>query len=197
MKHVHLEDDALVALCMEKPAPAGDPDWPAHLAVCSACRHRMTELSMLLDEVADASADMVDAAFPAERLARQQTRILQRVDQQGTVGRVLAFPIARARRASSRPTPVRRWIAGAAAAGLFVGMLAGHLAHQLPVLQEPISSAPVASGRPLAGPIRPVATASTSDDDFLLEVRAALDRSGPVAFARLDELTPVAWGEVR
>jgi hypothetical protein len=32
-----------------------------------------------------------------------------------------------------------------------------------------------------------------SDGDFLIEVQTALERSGPVAFARLDELTPVTW----
>jgi hypothetical protein len=153
----------------------------------------MTELTALLGEIVDASSDAADAAFPADRLARQQTRILQRVDQQGTVGRVLAFPVARARRASMRPTPARRWIAGAAAAGLFVGMLAGHLAHQLPVLQDQAAPGTGAAVRAPAGPIRPIATAAMSDGDFLIEVQTALERSGPVAFARLDELTPVTW----
>jgi anti-sigma factor RsiW len=191
MKHMHLEDDALVALCLEP--PAADAERRAHLAACPVCERRMTELSTLLGEIATASADQADAAFPAERLTRQQMRILQRVEQHGTVGRVLTFPAARARRTSKRPTPARRWIAGAAAAGLFVGMLAGHLAHQLPVLRDQTAAAPVVAQRAATGPIRPVATAAISDDDFLIEVQTALERSGPVAFAQLDQLTPVAW----
>ena len=69
--------------------------------------------------------------FTDERLARQRAHILQRVEQESRHGQLISFPAGHA----ASPTllrivrPASRWIAGAAAAGLFIGLLAGHLAH--------------------------------------------------------------------
>jgi anti-sigma factor RsiW len=188
MKDTHLKDDVLVALCLDE-APIESSD---HLAACPACGRRLASLAAMLDGIADTMTATADAAFPPERRARQQMRILQRVAQHATFGRVLAFPHAHqpASRRPLRPTRMRRWVAGAAAAGLFIGMLAGHLVHQLPVLQ-PAAQTQTAPVRQPAAALR--AATTLSDDEFLREVQRVLDRSGPVALGRLDALTPVAW----
>ena len=46
-----------------------------------------------------------DAAFPAERLARQRARILQRVDQDGRPARVIAFPAGHTHDSCIPPRP--------------------------------------------------------------------------------------------
>ena len=60
-----------------------------------------------------------DAAFSDERLAKQRARILQRLEQEGRPGRVITFPAAHTQRPPLRARPGMRWVAGAAAAGLF------------------------------------------------------------------------------
>ena len=193
MKITHLRDDELVALCMDAAGPASSSSHPAaHLTACSACQARRAAIAAVLDDVSRTASSAADAAFPPERRARQHARILQRLDRHAPFGRVLAFPRADAPRTRFlQPRPARRWIAGAAAAGLLIGMLAGHLVHELPVLRTTAGgdAAPVQHARAaLPAPL--------SDDEFLLEVQAAVERSGPVAFGPLVELTPVAW-EVR
>ena len=99
---------------------------------------------------------------------------------------------SQAGRALLRPTPIRRWVAGAAAAGLLIGMAAGHFVHELPALREP-AAAPqqVVLTR---SPVLPRRAASTvSDDEFLREIEYAVSSSGPAALRRIDALTPVAW----
>lgn len=190
MKDMHLTDDVLAALCLEGPGSENGQ----HLAACPACERRLASMVMMLDEVSATADAAADAAFPPDRRARQQARILQRLDHHPTFGRVLAFPHAHAPAASlrpHRPTRLRRWVAGAAAAGLFIGMLAGRLTHQLPVLepQAPSHAQPL---RQSNVPLR-AATTPLSDDEFLREVEQAMERSGPVALGRLEFLTPVAW----
>jgi hypothetical protein len=89
---------------------------------------------------------------------------------------------------------MRRWIAGAAAAGLFIGMLAGHLAHEFPARTPPSADPAAALVTAARAPL--IAAPAVSDDEFLIEVQNAVSRSGPVAFGPLADLTPVAW-EVR
>jgi hypothetical protein len=190
MKHTHLTDDQLIAACVDRAAP------PVEAAGCPACEQRRLEIVTLLDEVSGVAGAAADAAFPPERLVRQQTRILQRLEQQGRLGRVLAFPLGQAQRASLlRPRPVRRWVAGAAAAGLLIGMVAGHMAHEFPPFRAPVADRQATLTRP-APLSRPVAAATISDDEFLLEIERAVGSSGPAALRRMDAMTPVAW-EVR
>jgi hypothetical protein len=193
MKDTHLKDDELVALCMD--AALASPVPGRHLAGCAACRHRRAALADMLDGVSHTATSEADAAFPAERRARQLVRILQRLDRHATFGRVLAFPRASAVRTPFlRPRPMRRWIAGAAAAGLFIGMLAGHLAHEFPARTPPSADPAAALVTAARAPL--IAAPAVSDDEFLIEVQNAVSRSGPVAFGPLADLTPVAW-EVR
>ncbi len=74
----------------------------------------------------EADAD-VDALFPADRLRAQQQEIARRLESIGRAARVISFPGSTSAR-RTHPSTTRlamRWIAGAAAAGLFVGVAAG------------------------------------------------------------------------
>jgi hypothetical protein len=164
------------------------------------------EIARLLADYSEAVTAEADAAFPAERLARQQTRILQRLEQEGRPGRVIAFPAGH----SHEPPPLRarpgmRWIAGAAAAGLIIGVAAGHLTHDFSnraVGRTP----PIAASRPDAGPgaidsgglraaavtLRAVST-TLSEEEFLGQLEMAIEGNRSASLQPLDELTPRVW----
>ncbi len=188
----HLSDDRLVEMCLDASSVETERQ---HLYACADCQSRCTSLMRLLTEVTEATTAEVDALFPAERLARQQARILQRVEHEGRPARVIAFPAGHGADAFAlRTRPAMRWIAGAAAAGLVIGLLAGHLAHDF-------SIGPVRTGRIVATGIRPTpavptlqAVATTiSDDEFLGQVDVAIEEAGSSALRPLDDLTPRVW----
>ena len=134
MKHTHLTDEQLIATCVDGTAPDGtalDGTTLDGTAACGECQARLASLATLLNEVNATANATADAAFPPERLARQHARILSRLVPHRQLARIIAFPHARHTSMPS-PRPIRRWVAGAAAAGLVVGMVAGHLAHELP-----------------------------------------------------------------
>jgi anti-sigma factor RsiW len=185
----HVEDDRLVEVCVDR---AATPAEDVHFARCDECAARRARLDALLREMSDAAAAEADAAFPAERLALQHARILQRIEQDGRPARVIAFPAAQASELRPlRARPAARWIAGAAAAGLAVGLLAGHLAHDLPTLVRPARPAAVrpTASRPVAQPERPV-NVSLNDEEFLGEIENALNGPRLTVLRPLNDLTP-------
>lgn len=117
----HLTDDQL----LETYVLAGDSE---HLPGCRFCKSRYDELVRDLESVRhDALAD-ADSAFTPERLHDQRERIMRRIDRHDHPGEVVAFP----HRPAHQPVsvhrmlgPARRWVAGAAAAGLAAGMFLG------------------------------------------------------------------------
>lgn len=184
-RHRHLSDDRLIELCLEG-ADARVPDG------CSVCEQRHAELVTLLAEVDAAVIREADTAFSDERLARQRARILQRLGQDGRPGRVIAFPGHLHDAPVIRPRTGTRWIAAAAAAGLLIGLIAGHMTRDL---QAPITHR--ATGAPLATDagqpaLRAVAT-TLSEDEFLGEVEMAADSPGATELRSLHDLTPRAW----
>jgi hypothetical protein len=193
MNRRHLTDDRLIDICM---SAAVSPSDERHLARCPDCEVRRTELASLLSEIDTAATVEADAAFPADRLARQQARILARLEQSGRPGRVIAFPAAHGPDAlSTRTRPMSRWVAAAAAAGLIVGLAAGHLSHDFSGIGRPTMARAAIRQQIAATTMREAAPAMT-DDEFLGQIEAAIDRTGPPALRPLDALTPRAW-EVR
>jgi len=83
-----------------------------------------------------------------------------------------------------------RWIAGAAAAGLVIGLLAGHLAHDLPTAG--VSPASQAGGPPEAATLQVVST-TLSEEEFLGRLEMAIDGAGGSALRPLHDLTPLVW----
>jgi hypothetical protein len=194
MKRAHLSDDRLIELCLADPlAPIDEP----HLRNCERCEHRRLVLASTLGDVSERVMGEVDAAFPAERLARQHARIMQQLDHLGRPARIIAFPVGRTQEPARPAVSVRRtrrWVAatGAIAVAFLVGIFTEHLAHQQPVnrvVQTRIASRaiPTPVTRVVAGPI------SMSDDEFLGQVEAAVGSTGPAALRPLDALTPRAW----
>jgi hypothetical protein len=159
-----------------------DPTLSAELAAAAP----------LLDEISAAAVHEADAVFTPDRLARQQAKILHRLEQDGRPARVIAFPNHGQDPFALRARPATRWIAAAAAAGLIVGLLAGHLAHEIP---GGVAAPAVAAVRPTDAPqpaLRAVAT-TFSEDEFLGQIELAADNVGGSALRPLHDATPRAW----
>jgi hypothetical protein len=153
----------------------------------------------LVEQVTTALNAEADAAFPDERLNRQHARILQRVDQEGRPGRVIAFPASQHRmpRSLLQTSPSTRWIAAAAAIAFVAGVAAGQY---LPTEFRFTPAAPLAAARPTTAEatgttLRASVPLVPSDDEFLGELEIAA-QNGPAALRHLDAMTPRAWDEV-
>ena len=201
MKASHLPDDRLIELCMLDAASATEQH---HLSACARCDARRVRLQRLLDEVSDTATTAADAAFPPERLARQQARILAHLQHEGRPARVIAFPAGQAPHEPmvSRTRPRSRWIAAAAVAGLVVGVIAGRFGHDYSFysLARPGASRVIVARTAEQPELRDGSiatiqeiTASISDDEFLNQLEMAIDEPAAAALQPLDELTPRAW----
>jgi hypothetical protein len=193
MKRAHLTDDRLIEISLADPlAPIDEP----HLRNCERCERRRLVLASTLGDVTQRVINEADAAFPADRLARQHARIMQQLDHLGRPARVIAFPVGRTPE-PMRPAVrrVRRWIAATAAVAVafLVGIFTEHLAHQLPAGRVPQARmASRATQTPATRTV--VASISASDDEQLLgQIEAAVGSAGPAALRPLDALTPRAW----
>ena len=182
--HGHLSDDRLIALCLD----GADAREAAH---CPACQQRFAAFAALLADVHVTAVADAEAAFPAERLERQRARILQRLEQDGRPGRLIAFPRHARDGQTWRSRPDTRWVAAAAAAGLVIGLLAGHATQNVP--GRAIATAVTTDTAPPG--FRAVPTAF-SEDEFLGQVEMAADSPGGTDLRSLHDLTPRAW-EVR
>lgn len=187
MSHPHLSDDRLVEICFDLEVTSSDR---AHLQACATCEQRRSNLAGTLDDINVSVTEDADEAFPAERLARQRARILQRVDQDGRPGRVIAFPAGHTHDAAPRRMRPARWgtVAAAVAASFLVGLLAEHLAHDFPGSRQ---------AKPIQRTQAAVATTTqaraSADDEFLGQVEIAAVGVGPAALRPLDAMTPRAW----
>jgi hypothetical protein len=115
-----LSDDQL----METYVLAGDN---RHLAICRPCQTRFDDLVRSLQQMHEAAVADADNAFTAERLHDQRDRIMRRIERHDHPAEVVAFPH---QRVPTHPAvrifgPARRWVAGAAAAGLAAGVFLG------------------------------------------------------------------------
>jgi len=195
----HLNDDRLVECYFA--GHAGNPIERAvtdHLAGCADCQARATELTEFLNGVradGDAAADEV---FTLERLRQQHDQILRRIEHLHHPARVLSFPSRVTRRISNgarRVTP--RWLAAAAAAGLFVGAVGGRL---IPGTERALPGVHVGSTLVAPPRLAPASASQTtlsativdpSDDAaFLKELELALERTHPRELQPFDALTP-------
>jgi hypothetical protein len=183
----HLDDIAFSELWSA--ATAGGHDTiavsnSAHLESCAACRARYEAFA---EWFADARVEAIAAAgeaFPAERLAAQQSHILRRLEALERPARVIAFPKYAQPVTTTRSGP-QRWIAAAAAAGLIIGLGAGELLD----LGRSARLRPAADNQPLPRPahssVQPIS--ANSDDALLYDA----DLSPRVeALQALDAITP-------
>lgn len=169
----HLDDAAFAELWTNALADGREPAEHPHLRGCAECRLRFTSFSAWMDEVrGDAAADAAEA-LPHERLAAQQAVIFRRLEALERPARVIAFP--KAGDSASRRSPVRRWIAAAAAAGLVAGMGLGQIFDIRLWSPQSTQVRTSRTGEPASvpaarGPVALPAVASISDEAALAEL---------------------------
>lgn len=164
----HLSDDQL----MESYVLACDHQ---HLAECDQCRARFDDLARALEQIREDAVREADAVFTNERLHEQRDRILRRLERQGHPAEVLLFPGHSAQHPVVRRVlgPARRWVAGAAAAGLAAGLFLGFAMDRRAssgaasrLLQAPAGAETIAHARYVA---------DSRDEQILMEIEDALD----------------------
>jgi hypothetical protein len=158
---------------------------PQHLDRCDVCDARAIELGRWLDEVRTLGIEDADEAFPAERLAAQQSQILRRLEQLDRPARVIAFPSqSRYRNLTEGAHGIRpAWVGFAAAAGLVLGLVGGQVSARLTAPPPRIV---------LVAPAATEQSASASIDSSAISP-VDLDESDHPSFEALeaiDELTP-------
>jgi hypothetical protein len=187
----HLHDERLLDCYLsERSGFPLDPPMAEHLVDCDACRARYAELLRFMDGLREEADAETDALFSADRLRAQQQQIARRIEHVGRAARVISFPGQMVRRtmtgASASTAP--RWIAAAAAAGLFIGLAVG------------ASFQWTSRGRQAFGVdtarLAPVATRGSgqadiaSDDAFLSQLEVALERPHTRELQAFDTFTP-------
>jgi hypothetical protein len=159
-------------------------DEASHLQSCRDCRDRFDGLAHTMELLHDDAAREADAVFTPATLQEQRDRVMRRLERHGHSADVLRFPNRfGSQRAGHRLLgPARRWVAGAAAAGLVAGVFLGF-----------------AVDRRVNAPLRPAALvtatnrqyASAQDEQILGEIEDVL--SGPsrrvVELRALDDMT--------
>jgi hypothetical protein len=136
----HLDDAALAELWTNALADGSSPAGHAHLKTCVECRLRFTSFSNWMDDVRSDALGEADEVLTPDRLAAQQAQIFRRLEAAERPARVIAFP--KLPMVSLRPSPVRRWIAASAAAGLIAGIGLGQIFDLRDLTRRP-SSFPV------------------------------------------------------
>jgi hypothetical protein len=198
----HLTEECLFDFYVaERIAEAVDPPSAEHLTDCAACNARYTELVALMDTVRREGEAEADSIFTADRLRAQQQQIARRIALVGRPARVLSFPGRIVRRtltaSSTRTAP--RWIAAAAAAGLFVGVAVG-ASYQFRWVAAPYrvgqSNLVTGAASQRAARLTPIATRGAgqadvaADDAFLSDLEIALDRPRTRELLAFDDFTP-------
>jgi anti-sigma factor RsiW len=191
----HLSDDRLLDCYLdEREETTVDPRVAEHLTDCEPCSARYAELIRLLDTARSEAELEADAVFTPDRLRLQQQQIARRIEQTNRSGRVISFPAPMARRtmtvSTARTAP--RWIAAAAAAGLFVGVALG-ASYRWTGVPRPGSARGAATAR--SSQMAPVAvrintSQVAADDAFMSELEMALDRPRTRELIAIDALTP-------
>jgi len=104
-----------------------DPPVAEHLTDCASCNERYAELTQFMQSLGAEATAEADAVFTPDRLRAQRQQITRRLENLGHPARVISFPgrSASPYAGSATAHPGRRWIAAAAAAGLFVGVGTG------------------------------------------------------------------------
>jgi hypothetical protein len=159
----HLSDDQLI----ESYVLAGDND---HLAACPPCKSRFDELVRALQQVQDVAIDDADDAFSAERLHDQRDRIMRRIERHDHPAEVVAFPHHRVPSHASVTRifgPARRWVAGAAAAGLAAGVFLGFAMDRSQIRA-------VNQAAQQTQPAPSLARKGAADDQFFMDIDEAL-----------------------
>ena len=196
----HLHEDRLVECYFaDRRGEPLDPPSAEHLADCEACGKRYVDLVAFFNDVRTESDAEADAIFSPERLRQQQEQILRRLEHASRSARVISFPGQSATHpmvgAGGLVAP--RWLAAAAAAGLFVGVAVSGtiLRPGRTVIPMRVANVPSAAARLAPSPAVLVTAPanvldSIDDDAFLLQLEFALERPHTQELQPFDALTP-------
>ena len=191
----HLHDDRLFdCYVADRGGEAPDPRAAEHLTDCRECSARYADLVRFMEALRADGETETDEIFNADRLRAQHAAIARKLEHVGRPARVISFPgVAAARSIASKTSRIApRWVAAAAAAGLFVGAGLGlsfeweRCARSLPSYQRATlarTSQPVATGGSAQADV-------AADEAFLSDLEAALDRPRTMELRAFDELTP-------
>jgi hypothetical protein len=198
-KHVreHVLANAAIQL-MNGESPELTPSAQAHLERCDACAARLGELRDIMSTEREDAIAAADEAFPESRLREQRVSILARLEQATAGSRVLHFPTFPATRSwmTQRNRPAMRWLAGAAAAGLLVGLGAGQAVFTGHQLRFHSTATPSTSANRAPASWRTAGTADAphierlapgSEEAFLSDMELVLNKRRNAALRALDE----------
>jgi hypothetical protein len=198
-RKLHLDDERLFECYVAtRSGDVLDPPAAEHLADCPACSAQYAELSGFMEQVRTDGDAEVDAVFTPERLRAQQQQIAKRLEHVGRAARVISFP-GRANGAEITGGQSRfavKWLAAAAAAGLFLGAALGASYEWESHARAVGHIAAVTTSAKRATHLMPVATRGNSpaaiadDDAFLSDLEAALERPRTRELLPFDQLTP-------
>jgi len=197
----HLKDDHLFECYLAtRTGEELDPRAAEHLADCDQCVARYDEVVAFMDTTRQVADAETDAEFPAERLHVQQQQILRRLEHVHRSARVITFPgrdTLSGSRSVARLTP--RWLAAAAAAGLFIGVaVGGYFAPERfhrPLVQQAAADRPMMVQQHPAAPTAIRVSSGpdetpADDDAFLVELELALARPHTRELQPFDAMTP-------
>jgi hypothetical protein len=205
----HLQDDVLYdCYYASRRGEAIDPPSAEHLSDCQACSNRYAEVGTFLNTLSEEADAEVAALFPADRLRAQQQDIARRIELIGRAARVISFPRDKGRAAAHVAAGTQapqvshraaRWIAVAAAAGLFVGVAAGTLFNggaRLDVARDARRPGAVASRRVSTPAPSRLSSSNVEeavvdmDEMFMSDLETVLDRPHTSELVAFDALTP-------
>ena len=130
----HLDDATFAELWTNALAEGAPVASHPHLDACAECRLRSASFASWMQTLRTDALMEAEQTIPAERLVAQQAQIFRRLEAAERPARVIAFPKQPVE--TVRPFAVRRWIAGAAAAGLIAGVGLGQLLDLRPLKSE-------------------------------------------------------------
>jgi hypothetical protein len=187
----HLHDERLFDCYLtERGGEVLDPPAAEHLADCDECTARYAELTQFLETLRRDGDAEADAVFTPDRLRAQQQAIARRVEYIGRPARVISFPgrIVQRTIGASQSRTAPRWVAAAAAAGLFVGVALG-ASYEWNMRRAPASSF---SSRDVNARTTSAAVRGATADDaaFLSDLELALERPHTRELQAFDALTP-------
>jgi len=192
----HLQDERLFDSYMAE--RNGEPvDLPIveHLADCESCGTRYAELTAFMDTLRHAGNAEADSIFTADRLRAQRQQIARRIEHAGRPARVISFPGRLVRRTINASTArmAPRWIAAAAAAGLFLGAALGASYQWHGRGGQRLIGPDAGTARSRMAPIVTRGTnpaEAAADDAFLSDLEIALERPHTLELQAFEALTP-------
>jgi anti-sigma factor RsiW len=194
MSERHLSDQRLIDCDLAVLAgQALDPPAAEHLADCAACAARFAEWRAVMDSVRAHARTELDEMFPPAALETQRRHIARRIACLGHQARVLAFPERGAAEARQPSRSATRWVAAAAAIGLFVGGAVGRVYGPAMAGLGGPRSISLESRAPRPAPTMPMIVSSAdalAEGRFLDELELAIEQPQTRALIAFDTLTP-------